>query len=172
MISPNRLFWIVQASLKYAPFGWFVRVRRALYRPFFAAVGSRLVVHDDVLIKYPDEIRIGSDVTFNTGCFVVGKGGLYIGDDVMVGAGTKIVTTAHVTARTDVPMRTQGMTAASIVIENDVWFGFDVKVLPGSRIGRGAVIGAGAVVAGEIPAFAIAAGVPARIIGNRLDEGR
>jgi acetyltransferase-like isoleucine patch superfamily enzyme len=163
----NRVFWIVQGLFKYLPFGWCVPVRGLLYRPFFAAAGRRLAVHDNVLIKYPDEIRLGDHVTINPGCILVGRGGLTIGSDAMIGAGTKIVTTSHVTARTDLAMRHQGMTASPVVIEDDVWFGFDVKVMPGAVIRRGSVLGAGAVVTGEIPAWSVAAGVPARVISSR-----
>ena len=167
MSTGNRLFWIVQAVLKYVAFNWMVMVRRLLYAPYFAAVGTDLSVHDNVMIKYPDQIRLGNHVTINPGCIIVGAGGLTIGSHAMIGAGTKIVTTAHVTARTDVPMREQGMTSTPIVIEDDVWFGFDVKVLPGAVIRKGCVIGAGSVVTGEIPEYSIAAGAPARVVGSR-----
>jgi acetyltransferase-like isoleucine patch superfamily enzyme len=167
MSTRNRIFWIVQGLLKYAPFNWCVIVRRELYFSFFARVGIDLAVHDNVLIKYPDEITLGDHVTINPGCILVGKGGLSIGSNAMIGAGTKIVTTTHVTDRTDLPMRLQGMSSTPIVIEDDVWFGFDVKVLPGAVIRRGSVIGAGSVVTDEIPEYSIAAGAPARVIRSR-----
>jgi len=163
----NRIFWIVQGLLKYAPFNWCVIVRRELYYSFFAKVGIDLAVHDNVLIKYPDEITLGDHVTINPGCILAGKGGLSIGSNAMIGAGTKIVTTAHVTTRTDISMRLQGMTSTPITIEEDVWFGFDVIVLPGVVIRKGCVIGAGSVVTDEIPEYSIAAGAPARVIGSR-----
>jgi maltose O-acetyltransferase len=165
--SGNRWFWILQGLLKYAPFNWCVAVRRELYGSFFKKVGSGLAVHDNVLIKYPDEITLGDHVTINPGCILVGKGGLTIGHNAMIGAGTKIVTTSHVTTRTDIPMRLQGMTSTPIVIEDDVWCGFDVIVLPGAVIRQGCVIGAGSVVTDEIPEYSIAAGAPARVIGSR-----
>lgn len=167
MSAGNRLFWMVQGLFKYAPFNWCIAARRVLYAPYFAKVGAGLAVHDNVMIKYPDEIRLGDQVTINPGCILVGAGGLSIGSDVMIGAGTKIVTTAHVTTRSDVAMRHQGLHSTPVIIEDDVWFGFDVKVLPGAVIRRGCVIGAGSVVTDEIPAYAIAAGIPARVIGSR-----
>ena len=54
-----------------------------------------------------------------------------------------------------------------IVIEDDAWLGLGVIVLDGVTIGRGAVIGAGAVVTGDVPPYAIAVGVPARVVGSR-----
>jgi acetyltransferase-like isoleucine patch superfamily enzyme len=167
MSMANRVFWIVQALLKYAPFDWCVALRRTLYTPCFARAGIGLAVHDNVLIKYPDQITVGDHVTINAGCIVVGLGGLSIGSHVMIGAGTKIVTTRHVMTRTDVPMRLQGLAHTPITIEDDVWFGFDVAVMPGAIIRRGAVIGAGSVVTDEIPEYAIAVGTPARVVGSR-----
>jgi maltose O-acetyltransferase len=163
----NRLFFAVQNLLKYVPFGWGIGLRGLCYRPFFARLGSSFVVSDGATIKYPDQIAVGDHVTINTGCFIVGRGGLTIGNDVMIGAGAKIVTTSHRHERTDIPMRVQGLETTPILIEDDVWLGFDVVVLPGATIRRGAIVGAGAVVSGEIPKYAIAAGSPARVIRTR-----
>lgn len=164
----NRVFFVLQATLKYIPWTSCARARGALYRPFFERAGANLRIHDGVLVKYPDEISVGNNVTVNPGCIISGRGGLVIGSDVMIGAGSKIATTSHRSDRRDVPMRVQGLEARSILIEDDVWLGFDVKVLPGAVVRRGAILGAGAVVvAGEIPAYSIAVGVPARVVDQR-----
>jgi acetyltransferase-like isoleucine patch superfamily enzyme len=57
--------------------------------------------------------------------------------------------------------------AKPIVIEDDVWIGTHAVILPGVRIGRGAVVAAGAIVTRDVPAGVIVAGVPARIKKNR-----
>lgn len=56
---------------------------------------------------------------------------------------------------------------ANITVGDDVWFGVGCAILPGTRVGDGAVIGAGSVVTGDVPAYEIWAGVPARKIGER-----
>ncbi len=56
-----------------------------------------------------------------------------------------------------------------IVVDDDAWLGVGVSVLNGARIGKGAVIGAGSVVIGDIPDYAIAVGVPARVVKSRFD---
>ncbi len=66
------------------------------------------------------------------------------------------------------PIREQPLVSSGgISVGDEAWIGFGVILLDGARIGRGAVIGAGAVVVGEIPAYAIAVGVPARVAGMR-----
>jgi acetyltransferase-like isoleucine patch superfamily enzyme len=65
------------------------------------------------------------------------------------------------------PIPRQAMTVKPVVVEEEAWLGAGVIVLKGVRIGRGAVIGAGSVVTRDIDAFAIAVGVPARVIGHR-----
>jgi acetyltransferase-like isoleucine patch superfamily enzyme len=166
----NRAFFVVQGLLKYLPFQWTVRVRALVYRPFFRTFGSGVHITDNVVIKYPNEIDLGDRVRINEGCYIVGRGGLSIGADTMIGAGTKIVTTTHVYSRTDIPMARQGMTFSSITIAEDVWFGFDAKILGGTTIGQGAIVGAGTFISGhDIPAYAIVAGNPGRVRGSRLD---
>jgi acetyltransferase-like isoleucine patch superfamily enzyme len=73
----------------------------------------------------------------------------------------------HLYDRTDIPVLDQGRTARGIDVGDHVWLGAHVVVTDGSRIGRDAIIGAGAVVVGEIPEFAIATGIPARVTRDR-----
>ena len=56
------------------------------------------------------------------------------------------------------------------MIENDVWIGQNVTIMPGVHIGNGAIIGANAVVASNIPAYSIAVGNPARVVKKRFDD--
>lgn len=168
-MTRNRLFFVVQGVLKYLPFAWAVWLRGLAYPFFFRRWGRDVRILDNVTIKYPDQIELGDHVRLNEGCYVVGLGGLVIGDHAMVGAGTKIVTTSHNFQRTDIPMAQQGISAQPIHIGRDVWFGFDVKVLGGSTIGDGSIIAAGAVVpGGDFPAGAVLGGVPAKLLKNRF----
>jgi acetyltransferase-like isoleucine patch superfamily enzyme len=77
----------------------------------------------------------------------------------------------HSFSDTHRPMREQSLTSkGDIVIEDDVWLGLHVCVMDGVTIGRGAVVGAGAVVTQEIPPYAVVGGVPARVIRFRETE--
>jgi acetyltransferase-like isoleucine patch superfamily enzyme len=69
------------------------------------------------------------------------------------------------------PVTKQKMDEDDIIIGKDVWFGTRAIVVPGARIGDGAIIGAGAIVRGEIPPMSIAVGQPARVVGQRVIGG-
>ncbi|MEG2061439.1 MAG: DapH/DapD/GlmU-related protein, partial [Alistipes sp.] len=93
------------------------------------------------------------------------RGPLLIGDNVMMGPDVIIFTSNHCTARTDIPMRGQGGTVSrKVIIENDVWIGARVIILPGVVVGEGAIIGAGAVVTKDVPSYSIVGGNPAKLI--------
>ena len=90
-----------------------------------------------------------------------------IGNCVLIGAYSYLISANHNFERRDIPIREQGFSGAPIVIEDDAWLGTHVVVLPGVTIGRGAVIGAGSVVTCDVPAWQIWGGVPARFIRAR-----
>lgn len=103
-------------------------------------------------------------------CEMNGFGGITIGNYVSMGPETVIYTQNHSTKRTDIPMQQQGYDDSKpVVIEDDVWIGRRVIILPGVTIGKGSVIGAGAVVSRDIPPYSVAIGVPARVVKNRKD---
>lgn len=85
----------------------------------------------------------------------------------MIASHCAINTVSHHTDRKDIPMSTQGIHTAPVIIEDDVWIGIGAVILQGVRIGEGSIVGAGSVVTRNIPAGSIAVGVPARIIGSR-----
>lgn len=93
---------------------------------------------------------------------------IIIGANCMIAARCAFMPYQHGFADTHRPMREQPLTSrGDIVLEDDVWLGAGVTVLDGVTIGQGAIIGAGAVVTKDIPPYAIAGGVPARVIGTR-----
>ena len=92
-----------------------------------------------------------------------------IGDDVLISPGVIIASHQHSWRRLDVPMRDQPVRLAAVVIESDVWIGASATVLPGIRIGQGAVVAAGAVVSRDVAPFMMVAGNPAVPFRNRGD---
>ena len=96
------------------------------------------------------------------------SGSVIIGNDVMMGANCTMYSRNHRFDRIDIPMCEQGfLPEKTIVIDDDVWIGGQVIILPGVHIGKGAIIGAGAVVTKDVPDYAIVGGNPAKIIKYR-----
>lgn len=110
-------------------------------------------------------IVIGDHTVVNAGCHLDGRGGLVIGSNVSISAGTWIITDEH-----DINDPRFPEILAPVVIEDYVFIGSKAMILPGVTIGRGAVIGAGAVVTKDVPPFQIVGGIPARAIGERHVE--
>lgn len=86
----------------------------------------------------------------------------------MMGRDVIIMTTAHETSETSVPMRLQGSRDISpVFIGDDVWIGSRVIILPGVKIGSGSIIGAGSVVTRDVEPYSVVGGVPAKLIKKR-----
>ncbi|MCL3779145.1 acyltransferase [Prolixibacteraceae bacterium JC049] len=90
-----------------------------------------------------------------------------IGNCVRMASNVFITTSNHRFDRIDIPIYKQGFSSADIRIEDDVWIGQNVIILPGVRIGKGAVIAAGTVVTKSVASYSVVAGVPAKIIKER-----
>lgn len=112
-------------------------------------------------------LTVGDDTYIGPRSLLGAGGGIAIGRHVTFGAGVHVLAENHEFRDPGRPIQEQGVTRAGVTIEDDVWVGNNVVVLDGVRIGRGAVIGAAAVVTRDVPALAIAVGNPARVIGSR-----
>ena len=93
-----------------------------------------------------------------------------IGNDVMMGPECMMFTSNHASADLTFPMNRQGFDAPRpIVIEDDVGIGARVSILPGGRVGKGSIIGAGSVVTHDVAPYSIVGGNPARLIRSRKE---
>jgi acetyltransferase-like isoleucine patch superfamily enzyme len=122
---------------------------------------------DDSVVVFPPfhsefgkNLTLGRDVFINLGCRFQDTGGITIGDGTLIGHGTTLTTLNH---HVDPDRRADTM-PRPIRIGRKVWLGAAVTVVPGVTIGDGAVVGAGAVITKDVPANAIVAGVPAKVI--------
>ena len=96
------------------------------------------------------------------------RGGVKIGKYVMMGPEVHIYTQNHDFQKTDIPMSQQGFAEEKpVVIEDDVWIGSRVTILPGVRICSGSIIGASAVVTKDVLPYCVVAGNPAKIVKTR-----
>ena len=116
--------------------------------------------------SFDSSVRLGDNSGLGINCQV----GPYttIGNNVMMGPNVRIYSRNHCTERTDIPMCRQGFAPVEpVVIGNDVWICEGVIICPGSRIGNGVILGAGAVVRGDIPDYAVVIGNPGTVIKYR-----
>jgi len=164
--------------------------RRLLWAGSFRSFGSGVNLGDQIIIQDPKFITIKQGTGFMRGCslyadqngklnigsrcsfhqnIILGAngGGIEIGEDVLVGPNTVFRAANHVFSRGDVAIREQGHQGNPIVIEDDVWIGANCVILPGVRIGKGTVVGAGSVVTRDLPPYAICHGAPARFVRTR-----
>jgi maltose O-acetyltransferase len=132
----------------------------------FASCGRDVNVEHGASFAPAADIRIGDKSGIGLNAFISGP--VVIGKNVMMGPNCTILGINHDIKRTDVPMIEQGYSRPRPpIIEDDVWIGANVTILPGRRIGTGAIIGAGAVVASDVPPRSIVAGNPARVVRMR-----
>jgi len=143
---------------------WFLR--NAAWRLLLRRCGSGVYFDHHVYVKFPWLVSIGSDVSINRG--VEFFGGFRNGSRITIGSNVRIAPHVRIHAAghdpDDVDLADNG---ADIVIEDGVWIGTGALILQGARIRRDAVIAAGSVVTGEIPAGSVAGGIPARTIRMR-----
>ena len=111
-------------------------------------------------------IHIGKRVFINMGCKFQDQGGIYIGDDTLIGHNVVLATLNHALS----PRKRADMIPAPIHIGSKVWIGAGAIVLPGVTIGDGAIVSAGAVVTKDVPENTIVGGVPAKPMRTISEE--
>lgn len=109
------------------------------------------------ILEIGDDVKLNFDVHINSDC----GGVIKIGNNVIVGPRVVMRSSNHRFEDLKTPIMNQGHKPGEIIIEDNVWLGANVIVLPNVKIGSGAIVGAGSVVTKDIPANTIAIGVPA-----------
>ena len=169
--------------LHYAMVVWFETIMRLLFSlPRFrllnacksaflrlagASVGRRVVYYPGVWIMPGRGLRVGDDVDFALEVLVTTGGGVTIGDRTLIGYRAQILSSNHRIPPGRGPIFGAGHESAPVTIGSDVWIGAHAIVLPGATVGEGAVIAAGSIVTGDVPAYHLVAGVPARTLRVR-----
>ena len=135
-------------------------IRDILSELFGKAVPSTLRVFPPFYTDFGKNIEVGEDVFINACCHFQDHGGVRIGDGCQIGHNVVFATLNHFLE----PEKRKMTHSAPIVLGKNVWVGSNATILQGVTIDDNAVIGAGAVVTGDIPANTVAAGVPAKVV--------
>lgn len=140
-----------------------------IVRPWGVSVGRRAALEACVYLKLVDDdalLEIGDHVYLGTGVVLDVMGRVAVGPHTLIAPGCFITDHNHgIQPGRFIDQQPCGI--GPVTIGEDVWLGAQVIILPGVSIGDGAVVGAGAVVTGDVPPGAIAVGVPARVRGSR-----
>lgn len=124
--------------------------------------GSSIHLHTHI---NRSNLRIGDNSVINRKCYLDGRGKLGIGNNVSISPEVHILTASH-----DLNSKSFEYIELPVTIEDFVWVGTRVIILPGVVLGRGAVVAAGAVVTKDVDAYNIVGGVPAKVIGKRTQD--
>lgn len=174
-------------------FGWIptplgTLLRNLAYRPFMKRLGAARI-GTGVDFTAPGNMSLADGVRIGRHCILTAQNGelvmheraavsanvhlgaddgrIEIGPRTAIGTGTVLRAANHRVDRVDVPMMDQGHVPGEIVLDEDVWVGANCVIVAGVHVGKGAVVGAGAVVTKDVAPYAIVGGVPARVIGRR-----
>ncbi|WP_316832719.1 acyltransferase [Pedobacter aquatilis] len=133
-------------------------------------ISEKCELSKGVVIKcYGGSVNISHNTFLGEYVCIYGHGNVEIGENTLIAMHTCIVSSNHTIPCKDVLIRSQGDILMPVKIGNDVWIGAGAKILGNVNIGDGCVVGAGTVVTKDLPPYAIAVGVPAKIIGYRND---
>jgi acetyltransferase-like isoleucine patch superfamily enzyme len=166
------------------------QLRRILFRAMCRRCGHGLQIGPGVVVKHPETMEFGDAVFIGAQTMIQGRfdGICNIGSHVWIGPqayfdarhlviedyvgwgpGAKALGSAHTGEPIDLPIISTPLVIKPITIGYGADIGTNATILPGAQIGAQSIIGAGAVVTGEIPEYAIATGVPARV--TRMRDG-
>jgi len=152
----------------YTPYGFIhKRIRYFFCKPLFKSFGVNVDIGNKVTFFNSRECTIGSNSGIGAWSSI---GTVKIGDNVMMGTHCLIISQNHRFNNVEIPMCQQGFQEdRPVIIDDDVWIGSRVIILPGVTVQRGSIIGAGAVVTKDVRSYSIVGGNPAKIIGTRCE---
>jgi maltose O-acetyltransferase len=136
-------------------------LRRDLMKQIFGRGGDSVLLQPPFFCDYGTNIELGDRVFFNFNCTLLDVCKITIGDHCQFGSGVQILTPLH---PLEASLRRKAEYGAPVVIGSDVWVGSGAIILPGVTVGSRTVIGAGSVVARDMPDDVLAVGNPCRVV--------
>ncbi|MEW6556602.1 MAG: acyltransferase [Elusimicrobiota bacterium] len=141
-----------------------------VFHPENIEIGNNVYIGHNVFLKgyYKNLMKIGSNTWIGQSSFLHSGGGLIIGNFVGIGPFVKIITLQHVIDK-DIsrPIITREQIYEETILEDNCDIGTGSIILPGVKIGKGSVVGAGSVVTKDVSSYSIVAGVPAKLLRKR-----
>ena len=139
-----------------------IEERKKLIKEILGSTKDNVWIESDFQCDYGYNISVGKNFYMNHNCVILDGGKVKFGDNVFIGPNCGFYTAGH---PIDAKLRNKGLEYVKpIKVGNDVWLGGNVVVLPGVTIGDNVVIGAGSIVAKDIPSNVIAYGNPCKVI--------
>lgn len=144
-----------------------------VFHPENVSLGLNVYVGHQTILKgyYKNELRIGDYTWIGQMCFFHAAGGIEIGREVGIGPGVRILTSVHDEPPRSVPIPRAPLVFAKVTIGDGADLGVNAVIMPGVTVGEGAIVGAGSVVTKDVPPYAVVAGVPAKILRYRAEDG-
>lgn len=167
-IADRAFNWVLDFELFLVTLAGFVPSH--LFRLFFYSlaglkIGKGSRIHMGAKFFYPANIKIGEDSILGSGIFLDGREKLTIGNHVDIASDVMVYNSEH-----DINSEDFGAVSGTVEVGDYVFIGPRAIILPGVKIGKGAVVAAGAVVTKDVPDFSIVGGVPAEKIGERKQK--
>ncbi len=140
-----------------------------IFHPEHLEIGNNVYIGHNTILKgyHKNKMTIGDNTWIGQSCFFHSGGGLKIGSDVGIAPCVKIITSVHEENPVSYPVIRNELIMKKVSIENGCDIGLGAILLPGVKIGGGAIIGAGSVVTGDVAPHTVVAGSPARFIRQR-----
>src|SRR5215217_2606899 len=149
----------------YFPMGKWINLFRIHVLKKLITVGQHTTIQSGFRFGMKNVMVIGDNCQINEDVYIQSAS---IGNYVLIAQNVSILAVTHHFKSLELPIIMQGSTEASqVIIKDDVWIGRNAIIMPGIVIEKGAIIGAGAVVTKNVPAYAIVGGVPSKIIRYR-----
>ena len=137
-------------------------IRRFFYRISGMIIGDGSIIHTGARFYDPGNIRIGKDSIIGEGVVLDGRDMITIGDHIAISTEVMIYNAEH-----DIQSENFSAKTEPVAIEDYVFIGPRAIILPGVKVGKGAVVAAGAVVTKNVDEYSIVGGIPAKVIGER-----
>lgn len=155
-------FRLLPSFLGYVP-------RYIIYKLLFKRLDAFCFIQPNVFFSHCHNISCGKNFVVNSNSYFHGIGGIEIGDYVLIGPNVVISSGMHEYAKSRSPVALQKIVPKKITLEDGVWIGANVVVMPGVKIREGTIVGAGSVVTKSTEPYSVVAGVPAKKIKSRAN---